>query len=240
MLNALENKKAILFDMDGTLTGTFSGNVCANVPHDIFIMPNVFHVIAHCVVKTLSLYMVTNQGGVSYRYMTVPTMWSNLLMVNTMLGMRFTDIKANCFHEKGDPKVKYRFVDCAKPKPDMACEIMEDYGHTSEECVLVGDGHTDRLTAENANMDFIWAHDFFEWPKSYMEETHFGWGMRKKYLDIVRCGAKQGPCVVHKTDRPFTYMGMRLDRTVTTCFKWGNEEHEHSTDDKGGYSPPTT
>lgn len=50
---------------------------------------------------------------------------------------------------------------CRKPNPGMLRWAMGDYDVKPHECLMVSDRDEDRLTAEAAEVAFLWAHEFF-------------------------------------------------------------------------------
>ena len=67
------SKQAVILDMDGTLTGTVSGNICANVPEDAFPLPNTLKYVRQLAGMGKFLVLWTSQGGVGHGIMSVMT-----------------------------------------------------------------------------------------------------------------------------------------------------------------------
>lgn len=61
--------------------------------------------------------------------------------------------------------------DWRKPAPGMLIEVMENYGRTPDETLMVGDSEDDKSAAEAAGCDFMWAWEFFERDKPQESET---------------------------------------------------------------------
>ena len=52
-----------------------------------------------------------------------------------------------------------------KPNPGMLEKLIKQYRTTPDQTLMVGDMESDRLAAENAGCDFIWAWDLFGFEK---------------------------------------------------------------------------
>jgi len=187
------DKAFYLFDMDGTLTFTCSGKVCANHFEDFFVGPNVPQVLAGLHKQGSKFGIVTNQGGVSHGYMNEMAAWEIVLELNAILEGMFSLIKISYYHGKGE--YKHWFQENNKPIPDMAIQALKEFHHRFngdggalpyEKFALVGNGVTDRQVADVVGIDYYWAHDFFQWPRSWMVEDSYGHMIAPKVLAAYR------------------------------------------------------
>ncbi len=169
------SKSVFIFDKDGTLTVSLSGRICPNDPSDVLVLPDVAQCLGGLRHARVKLALVTNQGGVAHGIFNEMTAWQVLLRTAHMVGGLDT-IKVNFYHEQGQWKRFYK--DKAKPKPDMLYEVLKELDAPVEDAVFIGDGFTDEVAAHSCGMSFVWAHDFFMWPASAVEQNRFGYSLR--------------------------------------------------------------
>lgn len=175
--------KILFLDLDGTVRRTKSGAKFINDPYDQELIPGVQEAIArypeHWIIG------ITNQGGVAAGKKSVSDCVNEQMITSRMLmqvtdkfcGIFFcTDYDGNdCFQltsglvqmsEKIDwehtPTIaKWKGL-CRKPDPGMveiALAMLEGEINRSE-CLFVGDRNEDQECAKNANIPFMWAHDW--------------------------------------------------------------------------------
>jgi len=197
-----------LFDKDGTITETISGNVCANKKDDQIILPNVKETLSRLRGEGHSIGIITNQGGVSWGYMPEVEAWRILLHCDNLLGNVVDNFQVNFFQNKGI--LKSRYVNKAKPSPDMIFHALEDFkkaGKKFDEVWFVGDGFTDQEAAQNFNamqksetssrydtseVYFDFAHNFFNWEADDVEENNFGYRWKRDYILAMVSGRWKG------------------------------------------------
>lgn len=94
------------------------------------------------------------------------------------------DIRLGFYHPKGPLRGRYK--NKRKPSPKLVLELLEDYRIKPKQAVFIGNADTDKKAAKNARVDFIWAHDFFNWNKSNLEMSSFGFGWKKSELFKIK------------------------------------------------------
>lgn len=154
-----------IFDADGTLRITKSGKPCPNTWKDQASLPNVRDKLVNLKSEGHSIAIASNQGGVSWGYMSEYEAWQIMDYTNFLLARVVADIRLCFYHNKGDRKNRY--LDKTKPKPDMLLELIEDFKTTKQDTVFVGNEFVDMETAKNAGIKFEWAHEFFNWQDCY-------------------------------------------------------------------------
>lgn len=159
----LDSKRLIIFDADGTLRRcTVEGQPCPNRPGEWELMPGVQDRLV--ALNRGHVAIVSNQGGVGLGLMT-PQVAHALLEDLARAVFNKEQVKYCriylCPHA---PKAGCR---CRKPSPLMLYQAMEGASCGPAETLYVGDLESDRQAAQRAGVDFLWAHEFFEWP------THF-------------------------------------------------------------------
>ncbi len=177
-------KEVFSFDMDGTLTSTISGEVCANNADDIILLPNVRKALSAIKHAGKKVTIFTNQGGASWGFMREQDVWDILLTVNMMFDGVFDLIKVNCYHVKG--KWNGFYLNKAKPKPILLDETVMELGTKCAHMVAIGNSPQDKKSAEASNIKFVWAHEFFGWPEGIMEEDSHGYKIRDEVLYPLR------------------------------------------------------
>ena len=146
-----KNYDLIMFDKDGTLTKTKSGNHCPNTPDDMevmydtgyFLIPNLFGTDTRIVI-------CSNQLGVSKGYMSKEDAWAVLNASAELFNVNF-DAAYMAFNDD----------EMRKPRPGMLNAAMKKFGIEPDRACYIGDMETDREAAENAGCDFYYAKDFF-------------------------------------------------------------------------------
>ena len=200
--------KLYLLDKDGTLTETLSGNVCANKRDDQIILPNVKERLQKLKDEGHHMGVISNQGGVSWGFMSEMEAWAIMERCNQMLDGVIANFQVNFYHEKAHTKTRWK--NKAKPAPDMIIHALQDFkkaGLNFDEVHFVGDGFSDKETAENFNAtqksessskydnDFIqfhWSHDFFGWEADDVVENSFGYRWKREYILAMIQGTWNG------------------------------------------------
>ena len=99
------------FDLDGTLRATKSGKPCPNTPGDQFLLPNVKKKLIELRSETDNLYIISNQGGVSWGFMSEYDAWKIteyfVKLTGLLEGFEFVDIKLCFFHPQGKYSDRY-------------------------------------------------------------------------------------------------------------------------------------
>lgn len=183
--------KLHIFDLDGTIRVTPSGKPAPNTPEDQRILPNVIERIQSFLAEDNDniAVAVSNQGGVSYGYMTERQAWKIVDRLELMLERCITDYRLAFFHPLG--KFRARYLDIAKPKPDMINHVISDYamGAWKENVLCIGNAFTDQGAAQAAGVKFQWAHEYFNWPANFTIKDKHGYQPKTwfaKYLEFLR------------------------------------------------------
>ena len=171
-------KKFYIFDLDDTLrlgvNGKFvrAGKFEYQVP-----LPRVVEKMRELVKESATLFIATNQGFPSFGKTPELMVWKNIIyFTDVVLGGAIKDIRLDFYHPDGP--MKDRYVNRRKPKPDLLLELMTDYQIKKENAVFIGNAQSDKTAASIAEIEFIWAHDFFEWNKEdlFLNEPYgYGW-----------------------------------------------------------------
>ena len=145
-----------IFDLDGTIRVTRSGRPCPNCMSDQVLLPGVKKKLIELEEAGHKLAIATNQGGVSYGYMTVLGVWQNVLQVNVLCDYVFSDCRVSYYSPSAPRSIN--FANDAKPRPDMLLSIVncQELG-----AIYVGNAKTDKQAAKAAGVGFAWAHKFF-------------------------------------------------------------------------------
>lgn len=168
----IKDKKLYIFDKDGTLTLTKNGYPCPSKPGETFLLPNVFDKISSLHKDNKLIAVATNQGGVSHGYMEEMDAW---MVLKELRGFLSIDEIAVSFYEKTG-KYKDYYLDKSKPDPGMIYELMKKlFVDNRSDVLMIGDGFVDKFAAENAGVDFMFAHEFFGWNKSMVKRTEHGY-----------------------------------------------------------------
>lgn len=154
----MKKYRLIIFDADGTLRRcTVEGQPCPNKPGEWALMPNVKEKLAEFDWVTMALGIASNQAGIAYGYLTEEVAFQLLKdMVVEATG---------CFPPIGSIRICPHAVEdgcrCRKPKAWMLQELMALWVMPPSGTLYVGDMESDRLAAEAARVDFMWASEFF-------------------------------------------------------------------------------
>lgn len=184
-----DKRRVFVFDMDGTLTGTLSGKMCANDPDDPFPLPNTYKYLQELRKRGFKIVIWTNQGGVAHGFMPEKMGWRILLAVEDMYG-GCDLIKVNFYHDSG--KFKEIHPNKAKPSPALLNEVFMELEVTAADCIAVGNAHTDQKAAEYAQVPFVWAHTFFGWKDEVMVQDHHGYMIKPELQDALRAEVLKG------------------------------------------------
>lgn len=155
----MKKYRLIIFDADGTLRRcTVEGQPCPNKPGEWELMPGVKERLAEFDWDTVAVGIASNQAGVAYGYLTKHMAFQLLKDMVAEATGRFppTGLIRACPHAVEDE------CRCRKPKPGMLWALMGFWFVAPSHTLYVGDMESDRLAAEAAGVDFMWAEDFFK------------------------------------------------------------------------------
>jgi bifunctional polynucleotide phosphatase/kinase len=172
--------KVAFFDADSTLRVSLSGNVSANAPTDVLILPFVAPKIAELNREGYLVMVVSNQGGVAEGHVTMEIADGALRYMADLIRDENQEASIHYF-DFAEANDNYR-----KPKTGMA-ELLEtklaerDLRVDWQNSFMVGDSaykkpdrrpdgkvgnhfsRSDRLFAENLKIPFYEPTDFFGW-----------------------------------------------------------------------------
>lgn len=171
-------KKFYIFDLDDTLRLGANMRFINTERFELQIpLPKVKEKLGALKKGGAKIFVASNQGGPSFPKATEFSIWKNVIYFNEeILGNLMEDIRFDFYHPKG--KVRHRYKNRRKPKPDLILELMKDYDMESSNVIYIGNAPTDKEAAGNAEIDFEWAHDFFGWNKENLtlyEIFGYGW-----------------------------------------------------------------
>lgn len=151
--------KLYIFDVDGTLTTTASGETFRKNAADWKWLPGRREALARLDQQGAMLAIATNQGGVAFGLLNAQEIRAELASMAdqahiTYVTMCFTHPKAKLPEYREDSP-------CRKPGPGMLLEIIESAGVPKEDTLYVGDRPEDEQAAKAAGVAFQWADDFF-------------------------------------------------------------------------------
>jgi len=168
--------RILIADLDGTLVETWRETALPGIPERL----------AELRAQGATVAVVTNQGGVGYRYAheqrgewaqaaRYPTLDQVLTRLTTIAGALLIDRIYTCLHhgredwptppewadgrieQYGSMMVTWR-PDWRKPAPGMLLQALEDLGAVPGEVLMVGDRPEDQAAALAAGMPFQWVN----------------------------------------------------------------------------------
>ena len=146
--------KAILFDYDGTLRLTKSGEHYPTDISDIEIIPGRTEKLLELQSQGYILLGVSNQSGIAKGLLSNDTAIACFEKTNEMLGVNI-DYKY-CGHSV-PPITCY----CRKPGVGLGIEFIEKYKLDPSQCIMVGDLTSDKTFAKRCGFKYIDAANFF-------------------------------------------------------------------------------
>jgi len=145
--------EAVIFDYDGTLRKTKSGQKFPVSPDDIEILPRRIEKLQ--TLKNKILLGVSNQSGIAKKLLTKEQAVACFEATNKLLGINI-DYRF-CPHAV-PPITCY----CRKPGPALGVELIMKYKLHPKKCLFVGDLGTDKSFAERCGFTFIPEDQFFK------------------------------------------------------------------------------
>ncbi len=182
-------KKFYIFDLDDTLRLGVNGKFVRAGKFEYQIpLPGVIRKLQELVKEGVTIFIATNQGFPSFGKTSELQVWKNIIyFTDIVLSGMVKDVRLSFYHPDGP--VKERYVNKRKPKPDLLLELMTDYEIKKEDTIFVGNAPSDKTAASIAEIEFIWAYDFFGWNKedvSLNEPYGYGWKIdRLKALYMI-------------------------------------------------------
>ena len=152
--------KAVIFDYDGTLRDTKSGDKYPRDPNDVVLLPNRREVVQRLAQAGWLILGASNQSGISKepghpKYVSEAAAISCFEKTNDLLGVKVDYLYAP--DAAGAPQTFF-----PKPCPGMGVYFIEKYKLNPSACVYVGDLTKDRTFADRCGFQFVLAEDFFK------------------------------------------------------------------------------
>lgn len=162
----MEVKPALFLDLDGTVRYSKNGEFI-NSPDDVAVYDGVLDKIMEYKDNGYLIFAITNQGGVAFGFKTILSHLAEVERMLELMGSDPFDLICSCFfHEKGTVAPYNMRSLRRKPQIGMLvdCEIhahglgiVLDYDNS----LIVGDRPEDKQLAVNADVNFMYADNFF-------------------------------------------------------------------------------
>lgn len=146
--------KAIIFDYDGTLRKTKSGNNFPMTIDDIEILPGRIGMLKKLKEQGYILLGASNQSNIAKGLMTLDKSIECFKHTNKLLGV---DIDFEFCPHSVPPIVCY----CRKPGPGIGVVFIEKYKLNPSQTIMVGDMTSDETFANRCGFKFCNANTFF-------------------------------------------------------------------------------
>lgn len=157
------NYTLIVFDCDGTLVSTKSGETFRKTAADWKWLPGRQGKLIELKRQGVHLACATNQGGVAFGYMQQEDILRELQAMLLEVRMSPAGLYVCYTHPKATIDQFKALVDNRrKPGPGMLLEAMQDFEATFTDTLSVGDRPEDEEAAKNCGVDFQWSQDFFK------------------------------------------------------------------------------
>jgi D-glycero-D-manno-heptose 1,7-bisphosphate phosphatase len=153
----------VIFDVDGTLTTTKSGETFRKTADDWQWLPNRVAKCKQLVKQEISLAIASNQAGVAFPWSSFTQAQIQVELDKTAQEIGATFVAA-CYSSP-NPKARSEYFNAnderRKPNGGMLFETMQHFGKSAEQTLFVGDRPEDEQAARAAGVGFMWAWQFF-------------------------------------------------------------------------------
>ena len=167
-MNQQKNYELVIFDKDGTLTETVSGEKFVQHPKDQDLRPGIGERLERLRDGGVKVAIATNQGGVAAGYKSLDEAAEELRYCIGLIpaglylvAFMATDLEGlECWEWKGTAlaDVSSEGHSFRKPAPGMLKLAMKRHGIMDpSKCLMIGDRPEDEQAAIAAGMDFEWA-----------------------------------------------------------------------------------
>lgn len=155
--------KLVIFDFNGTLVETKSGETFQQSADDWRFLPNRVEKCKTLVSDGVLLAIASNQASVAFPWsrFTEDEITSELVEAGAQIGTSAIAVCCTTPNVKALPEYHNENDTRRKPGPDMLVEIMQAAGADAQDTVMVGDRPEDEQAAKNCGVAFQWAKDFF-------------------------------------------------------------------------------
>lgn len=146
--------RALIFDYDGTLRVTKSGDIYPSDPSDVVVLDRRRDILKRRQAEGWKLLGISNQSGIAKGTITDEQARACFDETNRQMGV---DIEyVYCPHAAGPPQCY-----CRKPMPGWGVHFIEKYKLDPSQCIYVGDMKTDETFSKRCGFKFAWADGFF-------------------------------------------------------------------------------
>jgi D-glycero-D-manno-heptose 1,7-bisphosphate phosphatase len=171
-------KRTIFFDIDGTLTGTISGETFKKHSEDVAVLPGVKEAIAWYKAHDWQFIGISNQGGVGAGHKSIESAISEMQFTIKLIpelsaiyfcpdfdGLicwrvsSYESVKISDHNEDNSFFLKEEFR-YRKPGSGMIYQATFDCTIDKSESWYIGDRPEDEACARNADINFMWADTF--------------------------------------------------------------------------------
>jgi HAD superfamily hydrolase (TIGR01662 family) len=149
----------VIFDYDGTLRETISGDFYPKEPSDVRLLPSRRRKLQTLKAQGVRLLGASNQSGIARKpgdpkYVSEADAIASFERTNELLGVNIDYQYAS--ERAGAPRSFQR-----KPMPGMGVAFVEAYKLNPAQVLMVGDMKSDRTFAERCGFQFQLADDYF-------------------------------------------------------------------------------
>lgn len=169
----MKTKPAIVFDLDGTVRQSKSGEIFIRDHNDVALLPGIKEAIARYREVGYLILGASNQGGIAHGFKTEDGFRDELHVMSAMLGIesKFDFIMFCPFMETGakDGNIYNRRSLLRKPQPGMLAVLEYHCWSNLKVCVdwnksfFVGDRKEDEECAHAAGITFVHINNFFNY-----------------------------------------------------------------------------
>ena len=152
-----------IFDVDGTLTETASGETFRKNAADWKWLPRRIEQCEALRAQGARVALATNQAGVAFPWsrFTEAEIRAEIEAVARAIGAEYVGICYTTPNPKALPNYHHPNDQRRKPGPGMILEALNLFSVSKEDALYVGDRPEDEQAAEAAGVHFMWAEDFF-------------------------------------------------------------------------------
>jgi D-glycero-D-manno-heptose 1,7-bisphosphate phosphatase len=178
----IQNRKLVILDKDGTLVEPASGSKFVQDPFDQQLLPGIEIRIRELKLSGATLVIASNQGGIAAGHKSVNSAIAEMHYVMRLISEACGDfvIRTGYFCPDFDGYICYGVnavtafysedsdfagigifngTNYRKPQPGMLLLAMEQ--ESCSNAIMIGDRPEDQVAAAAAEIQFIWAKDFF-------------------------------------------------------------------------------
>jgi len=148
------DNSATIFDYDGTLRETISGEKYPRTADDVRLLPGRKAVVDKLIADGAIVLGASNQSGIHKGSLTLADAEHAFARTNRLLGHKI-DVRF-CPH-RSNPLSCW----CRKPMPGMGVRFVMDYKLDPKKVTMVGDMTSDKTFARRCGFKFIHANDYF-------------------------------------------------------------------------------